>query len=74
MELKAKALPLNGVLCIGDQGLCLWLWCLVKHCIYFYISCNYAINKIPQLAMGLHRERDGGMILQGIGRGVSQTP
>ena len=32
------------------------------------------INKIPQLAMELQRERDGGMIPQGIGRGVSQTP
>ena len=34
----------------------------------------YKINKIPHLAMELHRERDGGMIPQGIGRGVSQTP
>ena len=42
--------------------------------VYFDVSCNYAINKIPHLAMGLQRERDGGMISQAIGRGVSQTP
>ena len=41
--------------------------------VYFDVSCNYAINKIPQLAMGLQCERDGGMISQGIGRGVSQN-
>ena len=41
--------------------------------IHFDISCNYTINKIPQLAMGLQRERDGSMIPQGIGKGVSQT-
>ena len=35
---------------------------------------NVRINKIPQLAMELQRERDGGMIPQGIGWGVSQTP
>ena len=34
----------------------------------------HKFNKIPQLAMGLQRERDGGMISQGIGWGVSQTP
>ena len=42
--------------------------------VYFDVSCKYAINKIPQLAMGLQCERDGGMISQGIRRGVSQTP
>ena len=42
--------------------------------VYFDVSCKYAINKIPQLAMGLQRERDGGMVPQGIWRGVSQTP
>ena len=42
--------------------------------VYFYVPCNYAIDKITQLAMELLRERDGGMISQGIGRGVSQTP
>ena len=41
--------------------------------VYFDVSCNYAINKIPQLAMGLKRKRDGVMISQGIGRGFSQT-
>ena len=41
---------------------------------HFNISCNYTINKIPKLAMGLQHERDGGMISQGIGWGVSQTP
>ena len=30
--------------------------------VYFDVSCNYEINKIPQLAMGLQHERDGGMI------------
>ena len=35
---------------------------LAKHGIYFDISCKYAMNKIPQLAMGLKRERDEGMI------------
>ena len=42
--------------------------------VYFDISCIYVIDKIPQLAMELQRERDGGMISQGIGRGVSDTP
>ena len=32
------------------------------------------INKLPQLAMELQCERDGGMILQGTGWGVSQIP
>ena len=40
---------------------------------YFGTLCKCAINKIPHLAMGLQCERDGGMISQGIGRGVSQT-
>ena len=31
------------------------------------------INKIPHLAMELQHERDGGMIPEGIGRGVIQT-
>ena len=31
-------------------------------------------NKIPQLAMGKQSERYGGMISQGTGWGVSQTP
>ena len=35
---------------------------------------NAQFNKIPQLAMELQHERDGGMIPQGIGWGVSQTP
>ena len=39
---------------------------------YFDISCNYEINKIPQLAMALQRERNGGMIPQGIGWGDVQ--
>ena len=30
--------------------------------VYFDVSCKYAINKIPQLDMGLQRERDGGMV------------
>ena len=42
--------------------------------VYFDVSCNYAINKIPKVVMGLQRERDGGMISQGIGRGFSQIP
>ena len=42
--------------------------------IYFDISRNYTINKIPQLVKGMQRESDGGMIPQGIGRGVIQTP
>ena len=46
---------------------------LVMYSIYFYISCNYTINKISHLAMGIQHERDGGMISQGIGRGVSQN-
>ena len=33
---------------------------------------NTQFNKIPQLAMGLQRERDGGMIFQGIGWGGGQ--
>ena len=61
-----------GVLCIGDQGRCLWLlyWPCTS---YFEYHVNVQINKIPQLAMGLQRERDGGMIPQGTGRVVSQT-
>ena len=34
---------------------------------------NMQFNKITQLAMH-YNERDGGMISQGIGRGVIQTP
>ena len=41
---------------------------------HFEYHVNAQLNKIPQLAMGLQRERDEGMILQGIGWGVSQTP
>ena len=33
---------------------------------------NMQFNKIPQLDMH-YNERDGGMISQGIGRGVNQT-
>ena len=40
---------------------------------YFEYHVNTQFNKIPQLAMGLQCEGDGGMISQGIGRGVSQT-
>ena len=61
------------ILCIGDQGWFLWLlWCSCT--LYFEYHVNVQINKIPQLAMELQREKDGGMISQGIGRGVSQTP
>ena len=43
--------------------------------IYFLIyHVNVKINTIPQLAMELQHERDGGMIPQGIGWGVSKTP
>ena len=42
--------------------------------VYFEYHVNAQFNKIPQLAMGLQHERDGGMIPQGIGWGVSQTP
>ena len=35
---------------------------------------NIQFNKIPQLAMGSQCERDGGIITQGIGWGVNQTP
>ena len=41
--------------------------------IYFHVSCKYEINKIPKLAMGVQRGRDGGIIPQGIGRGLSPT-
>ena len=39
----------------------------------FEYHVNVQINKIPQLVMGLQHERDGGMIPQGTGWGVSQT-
>ena len=39
---------------------------------YFEYHVNTQFNKIPQLVMELQRERDGGMIPQGIGWGVSQ--
>ena len=41
---------------------------------YFECNVNTKFNKIPELVMGLQRERDGGMISQGIGWGVNQTP
>ena len=41
---------------------------------HFEYHVNAQFNKIPQLAIGLQRGRDGGMITQGIGRGVGQTP
>ena len=41
---------------------------------HFEYHVNAQFNKIPQLVMGLQRERDRGMIPQGIGWGVSQTP
>ena len=47
---------------------------LVKAQIIFEYHVNAQFNKIPQLAMELQRERDGGMIPQRIGWGVSQTP
>ena len=40
----------------------------------FEYHVNVQINKIPNQAMELQCERDGGMIPQGIGWGVSQTP
>ena len=45
-----------------------------SYTVYFDVSCNYEINKIPQLAMGLQCERDRAMLSQGIGRRVSQPP
>ena len=42
--------------------------------IHFEISCKYVINKDTTASYALQRERDGGMISQGIGWGVSQTP
>ena len=38
------------------------------------MSCKCTANKIPQLVIRLQRKRDGGLIPQGIGWGVSQTP
>ena len=46
---------------------------LVKAQSIFEYHVNAQFNKIPQLAMELQRERDGGMISQGIGWGVGQT-
>ena len=51
----------------GDSAKSRTIYILIYHV-------NVQINKIPQLAMGLQRERDGGMMPQGIGWGVSQTP
>ena len=41
---------------------------------HFKYYVNVQFNKIPQLAMGLQRERHGSMIPQGIGWRFSQTP
>ena len=68
-ELKAKALPL--------------IWCfvyrlmpmvvmLVRHNIFLRYHVNMQFNKIPQLVMHCN-EIYGGMIKQGIGRGIIQT-
>ena len=46
---------------------------LVRHGIFLRYHVNMQFNKIPQLAMHCNKT-DGGMISQGIGRGVSQTP
>ena len=50
----------------GDSAKSSTVYILIYHV-------NVQINKIPQLAMELHREMGGGMIPQGIGRGFSQT-
>ena len=47
-ELKAKALPLIDVLCIGDQGWFLWFMVLIQALyiyIYLWISCKMQTNK-----------------------------
>ena len=45
---------------------------LVRHSIFLRYHVNMQFNKIPELSMHCN-ERDGGMISQGIGRGVIQT-
>ena len=44
--------------------------CQAQHVFEHHV--NTPFNKIPQLAMELQRERDGSMIPQEIGWGVSQ--
>ena len=41
-----------------------------QHALICHVNAQF--NKMPQLAMELQHERDGGMIPQGIGWGVSQ--
>ena len=41
---------------------------------HFEYHVNAQFNKLPQIAMGLQHERDGVMILQGIGWEASQPP
>ena len=73
MDLKAKALSLTyyfvQVIKAGAYG-----DSAKSSTTHFEYHVNTQFNKIPQLAMGLQRERDVGMIPQGIGWGVSQTP
>ena len=63
---------IDWCLFIGDQGWCLRFMVLSQaRYIYLWISCNYAINRIPQLAMycnvkemgaWFHKEKGGGII------------
>ena len=46
---------------------------LAKEQNIFEYHVNAQFNKIPQLAMELEGERDGGMISKGQGGGVGQT-
>ena len=71
-ELKANAPAIDWCFMYRWSRFMPIVMVLVTHNI-FEISCKYAINKIPQLAMHCN-VRDGGMISQGIGRGVTQTP
>ena len=71
-ELKAKALPLIWCFVYLRSRLMLMVLMLVRHGIFLRYHVNVQFNKIPQLAMHFN-ERDGGMISQGIGRGIIQT-
>ena len=72
-ELKDKALPL--IWCFMYRRSRLMSMGIVLSQTHYILKyhVNMKFNKIPQLAMH-YNVRDGGMISQGIGRGVSQDP
>ena len=74
MELKAKPPTIDLVFCAQVIKVDTYGYGAKSSTQHFEYHVHVQFNKIPQPDMELQRESDGGMIPQGIGWGVSQTP